>query len=436
MSEDTHDRTGAQQPGWLGAVTSVLGGAAATIAWGPKGAAWLQKKRGHGYGGLALAKHRHRARYATLAQTGEALRFQEVQDTIDELLEDQDWVTLSELADEWDAAKAYVAGDAPLAVHALHKATWSLSNGYYEASFCTPFPIPVIDSVTINLIAHARSVRPESHFLACLAANLHLMRAWEYRATEDPNRVDADGLTKSERCEVKSKAAVQHLLDAETPSAMLGMLRIGWLAHAAENTAEFRRAFREYRAVDPVSGYGDRWLGYYMLPRWFGDHDFASELRKECDVLGHHGPAAYVWGFLKAQQVEAGILIDIDADYFAQGVRNIAESFAGNQYRLNGFLADVLHLQTGPEARVFSLKKRTKWNVKVKTIKAACADVLRRHVTGLVPEFFPNDAPLLDLMSEAMPEAFARGDYFVLDEGGLRSVPDPQSPASNGAGAL
>lgn len=140
-------------------------------------------------------------------------------------------------------------------------------------------------------------------------------------------------------------------------------------------------------------------------------------------LLGQDGPVAYVWAFLNAKEVEEDILKDMDAHYFADGVREIGARLERNQQRLNQFLAEVLSIQVDHSAPVLGRQRKAAWQHMVLTIQDACGEVMRKYVTGLVPEHFPSDDPFLDLMADAMPEEFARGDHFVMDENGLRSVP-------------
>jgi hypothetical protein len=66
---------------------------------------------------------------------------------------------------------------------------------------------------------------------------------------------------------------------------------------------------------------------------------------------------------------------------------------------------------------------RQAWAERVVVIRAAAAAVLAKHVTARHPGAFPDEAPFLALIAEALPEAFARGDHFTLDALGLRSRP-------------
>lgn len=177
-----------------------------------------------------------------LETTPESQRRDAAAATVKELIEDRDWGTLADLVDEWDAAGAYAAGDEPLSVHALMTATWAFADGYFEPNYCTPVPIPIIAQDAFDTMAEARKAHPGSHFLACLEANLYLIVAWEYRGTGSIDEVDDSGWSKAEQYEARSRQAVRTLMHNGITSAMLGVLRIGWLACRAGSGAGTSKA--------------------------------------------------------------------------------------------------------------------------------------------------------------------------------------------------
>lgn len=369
--------------------------------------------------GLARPEERHRVSWQVLRNSPAEQRLAEARALVEELIEDGDWLSLADLAEEWDETRAHAGADHPLSFEALEAATRVLSCGTLAPSALLPVPVPRVPEDAVLALSALRERHPELPFLALLEANLHLMQAWEIRA--------AGGKSAAQRaCLERSRWVVQPLLDDGHDSLLLARLRIGWLAFGCSSPAAFRRVFDACREADPDASYGDRWMGLYMLPRWHGIGDFEETLRAECQRLGARGPETYVHAHLAVKEMEPGLRDGIDGARFAAGLESLAARHAYDQHYLNRLLAQVTALLGAPAAPALSRAERQAREAMQGQIRNAAAAILRSHVTALHPGVFPDETPFLELMTLALPEAYARGDQFILDAMGLRSERLPQ----------
>ncbi len=374
-------------------------------------------------GTLADADQRHRIRFDSIDKTEGDLRDDEALRIVEDLIEDGDWTTLSELVGDWDMACEKATNGYPLANSALDRVIHEFAEGYYLENYCTPIQIPVISDATIEMFDLLRAKNPEHYFLTLVTARMQVMKAWEFRGTDTSDTVSESGWEGAQRRAEKAKWLITPLIDKGSQSPLLAFLRISLLAFDCSSTADFRRPFDAHAAADPTSWLGYRWLGYYLLERWYGGDDFEAAIREETGRMPPEtGAAAYASAYLNVASIEDNVLLGIDPDYFARGVEELIRMHGSDQGYVNWIMRQVYQLPEEQAPFWIGARQRA-WAIKQAAIRQVAYDIVSKHLKTIHRGVFPSIADALYILTKAAQDDYRAGHSFTLDAKGFRSAP-------------
>ena len=379
------------------------------------------------YATFSNPDHRDQLRFETVKTTPAIDRLTEVGQMVRDLIDDQDWVMLSDLLEEWDQSRAAALDGTRLARAALHLAAIELSQGMAGGNMCHPGDVPFISAEMLDHMEGVAALHPKCYPLAALCAYLQVCRGWTHRGQDYAYSVSEEGWAGMGKSFERALWLLEPHDAEKCNSPLLASVRFELLAFMPDGHNHVHDFYRNWSKLDRKDHTPHAEYGFMMLPRWFGSYTLLEEAAQKAYAATHNitGAAAYAAVYVRALEYDVELLLYMDPDLFTKGIDDLV-THAGADPVLVASIAQELHMSS--EIPLLSgLGKEQKKRIKEvgESLRTFSYHLARTRLSAIHPPSWDEGIDeALDFISEGIQSEIMAGHRFVMGQNGVEMQPE------------
>jgi len=380
---------------------------------------------------LSAPETRSRITFETINKTPSQIRLNDVRELVCELVDDHDWLTLSDLIQDWDQARAAAPDGTRLSRYALTVVCEAVSDGVIEGNVCHPLDIPYIPDETAHYFEGVASNHPTCYPLAAICAYLRICQGWTGRGSEYAQYVSIDSWGVMERHFKRAIWLLEPHDAKQLDAPLLASVRFDLLAFLPNAETLVHQYYNDWSTLDPADQEPHHCYGFMLLPRWFGSYTLLEDAAQKAYAATHNitDAAAYATLYLAALPLEIGLALHLDLDLFLNGVSDLVHQ-SGNDPAVLAYLVQETPMSfCVPLRSGLTREEKTQIRDMAKTVDTFCHHLTRTRMTAIHPDSWQDGVDeALDYISEGLIAEMAEGHRFLMGPHGIEIVQnDPPS---------
>lgn len=378
---------------------------------------------------LADPEKRNLITFKTITKTPSQIRLSDVRELLCELIDDHDWLTLSDLIQDWDQARTAAPDGTRLARYALTVVCETVANGMVEGNACHPEDTPYISDETAHYFEGIATTHPKSYPLAAICAYLRICQGWAGRGSEYSKYVSIDGWDVMERHFKRAIWLLEPHDAKQLDAPLLASLRFNLLAFLPNAEALVHQYYNGWTSLDPADQEPHHCYGFMLLPRWFGSYSLLEDAAQKAYATTHNtsGASAYATVYLAALPYEIEPALHLDLDLFLTGVSDRLQQSGNDPAILATLVQELPMLFCIPMRSGLSREQKKQIRDMAKTVDTFCHHLARTRMSAIHPGSWQDGVDeALDYISEGFEAEIAKGRHFIMGPNGIEIIRNDQ----------
>lgn len=371
--------------------------------------------------------HRQRLTFKQLITTPSLETQNDIQNEVRALIQDDNWLALSNKMMEWDQTRTKCDAGFPHAFTALTTAMQYVARGVYEGHACHPAPICDISDEVADMIETKAALHSDSYPLLAMAAVARCHQGWCDRGEEYAEYVSEEGWFGMQARFAKARWLLDRFDPVALNAPLLAGMRHKLLAFMPDADKHVQRYYEQWAALDPSDQTPHAAHALMMLPRWFGDEN-SLELEAQKAALrtaNDTGAAAYFIFYATAFEAWDLNVLNIDTDMFKQGAHDLITYRGGDPAFVGQLHQIMIWWGNKSDRRQYPTHQQALAETIANQIEELRNDILRTRVTAIHGHSWDDGVRgAIDEISALVQDDVKAGHAtFALTENGLVVTP-------------
>lgn len=338
------------------------------------------------------------------------------------LIENDDWLALSDKMMGWDQKRASCEAGIPFSGTAMWAVISSLADQVCEGHSCHPDPIAILSVEVAEKLETLAALHSSSYPLLAMAAEVRCHQGWYTRGADYAQYVSDDGWFGM----ASHFSKAEWLLDRVDPVAMnsplLAAARHKLLAFMPEADRYARPFYEEWSALDPKDQAPHHKHAIMMLPRWFGSAETLQIEAQKAVVRTQETTreAAYFSMYRTVFNDWDPNVLEVDLQALKQGAYDLASLRKNDPAFVAGLLQETAWWVAIGADNLYREEEQARWAEVADGIHELRANLVRNHLTAIHANSWEYGVDgALGEISTLFQKEITEGASFQMDKGGL-----------------
>lgn len=335
---------------------------------------------------------------------------------VESLIEDEDWISLAELMEEWDQQRVSGPTGVRMTEYGLQQTVTSLVKLVGEVSKLEPI---------LERLEATAALQPTLYMIPLICAHLRSRQAWEIQGNTPIHAMGFEDQKEVDRLVARARWLLAETNAQKNASPLAAAITFEMLSFLQDAELKVQPLYEEWSRLDPHDQTPHREFAFYMLPRWYGSYvRLEHEARQAAQrTEGFTGSSAYASFYRGVLISDPEAIFTLDETYFFEGVESLIRMRGKDPSFIANIVQDLYNISHIKLNRWLNRREKSEHRRKCGLIRNLARDAIREKLTGIhEPSWVGGRAAALDYISDAFQIELHEGSVLRLTESGIEVV--------------